>query len=220
MEQSRGKKSNKILRKFRESEAWKEWMYLTKFWYGGNWVLVFLILGFLVFGVIAGIKCCQDSNWAANESNREFKVGDFVPNYSSVEGLNIDNFNFNVLCDRRTFTMRIKTDPGSLNIEFLAICPVDIVRFVDSPKEHSLWVYTTEKGARAVREIEKDGTHHPHWITIIHVHGQDEAKNVPLAKEISRVEVRMPKKDIPKYIGIIDNGAESEQENTKVENKD
>ena len=209
MEQSQGKKVHFPRLKSGFSKFWEDWKYQTKFTFGGNWLCLFAVIGLIIFGVVECCESCSNSTWA--ENHRTYRVGTIVPNYSNQVGLNIDNFNFNVFPDKRTLTMRVKTDSTLLNIEFLSICPIGNVRFKDSPGEHSLYVFVTKRGAEIIRKWEKEG-YVPGWIASIHAHGQPESNEVPLSKEIDYIEIRMPKADIPKYVGIImeENGTESE----------
>ena len=216
MEQSRGKKGHPLLKKILTpfSIVWGWWMKQTKASNGINWVVLCLFV-FMVFLITVLVnQCTSEIKWI--EEHRLHKVGDIVPDHGNTKDLNINGLNFNVSSDMRTLTMRVRPDSTYLNTEFIAISPINFVYFIDSPKEHSLWVYVTKKGAQTLLDWDKEGSS-ANWPAVINGYGKGGGNG--LCKEVSYIEIRMPKKDIPKYIGIIDNGTESKQEDAKVENK-
>lgn len=217
MEQSRGKKGHPLLKKILTpfSIVWGWWMKQTKASNGVNWVILVLFT-FMVFLITVLVnQCTSDTNWI--KDHRTCKVGDIIPDHGNTDDLDIRALNFNVSSDMRTLTMRVQPDSTYLNTEFVAISPIHSVYFVDSPKEHSIWVHITEQGARILLDWHKSGST-ANWPAAVNGYGKGGGNG--LCKEISYIEIRMPKKDIPKYIGIIDNGTKSKQEDAKVENKD
>lgn len=216
MEQSRGKKGHPWLKKILTpfSIVWKWWVEQTRVTNGANYVILGILIIVVSMTVVLVNQSIRETDWI--EKHRIHKVGGIIPDHGNTKDLNINGLNFNVSSDMRTLTMRVRPDSTYLNTEFVAICPINFVYFVDSPKEHSLWVYITKKGAQILLDWNKESCG-PNWPAVINSYGK--GGGTGLCKEVSYIEIRMPKKDIPKYIGIIDNGTESKQEDAKVENK-